>query len=209
MALNSTLIKSTGVAALGGLLFGFDTAVIAGATSALTSAFQLTPGGLGLTVSIALWGTVVGALCAGIPGDLYGRRDSLRGLAILYLVSDAAAFVTDHERQLYRQLKRAVNLIGISDRSFENLDTQERIAELVCILECEVSGRVTLRADREAFVSSSKPIDTSQLAPVFETSRRSPATIDHQLGAGHKRRLVTREEHHAPAHFFRLGSALH
>jgi sugar porter (SP) family MFS transporter len=87
MALNSTLIKSTVVAALGGLLFGFDTAVIAGATSALTNTFQLTPGGLGLTVSIALWGTVVGALTASIPGDLYGRRDSLRGLAILYLVS--------------------------------------------------------------------------------------------------------------------------
>ena len=79
MALNSTLVKSTVVAALGGLLFGFDTAVIAGATSALTAAFQLTPGGLGLTVSIALWGTVAGALLASIPGDRYGRRDSLRG----------------------------------------------------------------------------------------------------------------------------------
>ena len=87
MALNSTLVKSTVVAALGGLLFGFDTAVIAGATSALTSTFQLTPGGLGLTVSIALWGTVAGALLASIPGDRYGRRDSLRVMAILYLVS--------------------------------------------------------------------------------------------------------------------------
>jgi MFS transporter, SP family, arabinose:H+ symporter len=96
MALNSTLIKSTVVAALGGLLFGFDTAVIAGATSALTNAFQLTPGGLGLTVSIALWGTVVGALTASIPGDLYGRRDSLRGLAVLYLVSAlGCAFATN------------------------------------------------------------------------------------------------------------------
>jgi SP family arabinose:H+ symporter-like MFS transporter len=96
MALNSTLIKSTVVAALGGLLFGFDTAVIAGATSALTNAFQLTPGGLGLTVSIALWGTVVGALFASIPGDRYGRRDSLRGLAILYLVSAlGCAFATN------------------------------------------------------------------------------------------------------------------
>jgi MFS transporter, SP family, arabinose:H+ symporter len=96
MALNSTLIKSTMVAALGGLLFGFDTAVIAGATSALTNAFHLTPGGLGLTVSIALVGTVVGALFAGIPGDRYGRRDSLRGLAVLYLVSAlGCAFATN------------------------------------------------------------------------------------------------------------------
>lgn len=87
MALNSILVKSTVVAALGGLLFGFDTAVIAGATSALSDHFNLTPGGLGLTVSIALWGTVAGALFAGIPGDRYGRRDSLRVTAILYLVS--------------------------------------------------------------------------------------------------------------------------
>lgn len=87
MALNAKLVKSTVVAALGGLLFGFDTAVISGATSALATAFQLTPSGLGLTVSIALWGTVVGALLASIPGDRYGRRDSLRVMAIFYLVS--------------------------------------------------------------------------------------------------------------------------
>jgi MFS transporter, SP family, arabinose:H+ symporter len=87
MALNSTLVKSTVVAALGGLLFGFDTAVIAGATGQLTRAFELTPRGLGFTVSIALWGTVLGALLASIPGDRFGRRDSLRVLAILYLVS--------------------------------------------------------------------------------------------------------------------------
>jgi sugar porter (SP) family MFS transporter len=87
MALNGTLVKSTVVAALGGLLFGFDTAVIAGATSQLTRAFDLTPRGLGFTVSIALWGTVLGALLASIPGDRFGRRDSLRVLAVLYLVS--------------------------------------------------------------------------------------------------------------------------
>jgi sugar porter (SP) family MFS transporter len=87
VALNYTLVKSTVVAALGGLLFGFDTAVISGATSALSRTFDLSPRGLGLTVSIALWGTEVGALLASVPGDRFGRRDSLRGLAILYLVS--------------------------------------------------------------------------------------------------------------------------
>jgi MFS transporter, SP family, arabinose:H+ symporter len=46
--LNSLLIKSTVVAALGGLLFGFDTAVIAGATKALTDLFHLSPASLGL-----------------------------------------------------------------------------------------------------------------------------------------------------------------
>ena len=87
MALNFTLVRSTVVAALGGLLFGFDTAVISGATSALSRTFDLSPRGLGLTVSIALWGTVAGALLASVPGDRFGRRDSLRGIAILYLVS--------------------------------------------------------------------------------------------------------------------------
>ena len=87
MKLNSYLMKSTVVAALGGLLFGFDTAVIAGTTQALSRTFNLSPGSLGVTVASALWGTVLGAMLAGIPGDRYGRRDSLRGTAVLYLVS--------------------------------------------------------------------------------------------------------------------------
>ncbi|HZS95623.1 MAG TPA: sugar porter family MFS transporter [Terriglobales bacterium] len=96
MALNTTLVKSTVVAALGGLLFGFDTAVIAGATAELTTAFQLSPNGLGITVSVALWGTVFGSLLASIPGDRYGRRDSLRVMAIFYLVSAlGCAFATN------------------------------------------------------------------------------------------------------------------
>ena len=85
--LNSYLIKSTIVAAIGGLLLGFDTAVIAGTTRDLTRIFELSPASLGFTVSSALWGTILGAMCAGIPGDRYGRRDSLRGMAVLYLVT--------------------------------------------------------------------------------------------------------------------------
>jgi len=81
------LIKSTVVAALGGLLFGFDTAVISGTTHALTELYHLTPGSLGFTVLIALVGTTVGAMFAGMPGESFGRRDSLRGIAILYLIS--------------------------------------------------------------------------------------------------------------------------
>lgn len=87
MNLNSYLLRSTIVAALGGLLFGFDTAVIAGATKALSDVYQLTPASLGWTVASALWGTILGAMLAGILGDRYGRRDSLRIMAVLYLVS--------------------------------------------------------------------------------------------------------------------------
>src|SRR5713101_8191486 len=87
MNLNSVLLRATGVAALGGLLFGFDTAVISGTTSALSQVFELSSKSLGITVSIAIWGTVVGAMLAGFPGERYGRRDSLRGLALFYLIS--------------------------------------------------------------------------------------------------------------------------
>jgi len=87
MRLNAYLLKSTVVAALGGLLFGFDTAVISGATSALTRAYHLSPALLGVTVAGALWGTILGAMLAGFPGERFGRRDTLRGLAILYLIS--------------------------------------------------------------------------------------------------------------------------
>ena len=87
MTINPYLLRSTVVAALGGLLFGFDTAVIAGTTTDLSKTYNLSPGSLGLTVAIALWGTVVGSISAGVPGERYGRRDSLRILAVLYLVS--------------------------------------------------------------------------------------------------------------------------
>lgn len=87
MKLNATLLKSTIVAALGGLLFGFDTAVISGTTSGLTQTYGLTPRLLGVTVFSALLGTVLGAMLAGIPGERFGRRDSLRVMAILYLIS--------------------------------------------------------------------------------------------------------------------------
>jgi SP family arabinose:H+ symporter-like MFS transporter len=87
MSLNSTLLKSAIVAALGGLLFGFDTAVISGTTQALTDLYHLTPWFLGITVSSALFGTIIGCSVASIPGDRIGRRDSLRILAIIYLIS--------------------------------------------------------------------------------------------------------------------------
>ena len=85
--LNRTVVESSITAALGGLLFGFDTAVIAGVTQALSTRFHLTPTTLGFTVAIALWGTIVGAATGGYAGDRFGRRYSLRALAVLFAVS--------------------------------------------------------------------------------------------------------------------------
>ena len=87
MTLNSYLVRGTLVGALGGLLFGFDTAVIAGTTHMLTQFYALSSGQLGFTVSSALIGTVIGAMLAGIPGQRIGRRDTLRILAVAYVVS--------------------------------------------------------------------------------------------------------------------------
>ena len=87
VALNKYLLRSAMTGALGGLLFGFDTTVIAGTTYALNGHFQLSPFQLGFTVSIALWGTVLGAMCAGAIGQQIGSRATLRITAVLYVLS--------------------------------------------------------------------------------------------------------------------------
>ncbi|OLB85184.1 MAG: MFS transporter [Acidobacteria bacterium 13_2_20CM_2_57_6] len=85
--MNAPLKKATVVGALGGLLFGFDTAVIAGTTHSLTAVYGLSPSQLGLTVAMALIGTIAGAMSAGIPGQKWGGRETLRVLAVFYVLS--------------------------------------------------------------------------------------------------------------------------
>lgn len=81
------LILYTLVSALGGLLFGFDTAVINGAIPFFTEYFGLTEAMKGWAVSSAIFGCVAGALFIGVPGDRYGRRYMLRVMALFFLVS--------------------------------------------------------------------------------------------------------------------------
>jgi sugar porter (SP) family MFS transporter len=87
MSLNPHTAKATVVGAFGGLLFGFDTAVISGTTEALTAIYHLSPFLLGVTVFSALVGTVIASILAGFPAQRYGRRDSLRIMALLYIIS--------------------------------------------------------------------------------------------------------------------------
>lgn len=75
------------VVALGGFLFGFDTAVISGAEKAIQNYWGLNVFEHGLTVSIALIGTVLGSLIGAIPSDNFGRKNTLYLIAICYLLS--------------------------------------------------------------------------------------------------------------------------
>jgi len=85
--MNKNLLFATVVSALGSFLFGFDTAVISGTTKFITQYFSLTDATLGMTVSIALWGTVIGSIVIGKPGDVFGRRVMLSTCGTLYFIS--------------------------------------------------------------------------------------------------------------------------
>jgi len=85
--MNSRLIRFTFSAALGGLLFGFDTAVISGTIPYLREYFSLSAEMEGWTVSSALVGCIFGALAVGKPADVYGRRSVLMVTAILFFIS--------------------------------------------------------------------------------------------------------------------------
>lgn len=90
------VLRLTLVVALGGLLFGYDTAVISGATDALKTFFQLTSTELGFAASSALIGCVIGALLSGYTSTQYGRRGALMCAAVLFLISAIGSAVPDH-----------------------------------------------------------------------------------------------------------------
>ncbi|RKG83826.1 MFS transporter [Corallococcus sp. CA049B] len=81
------LIGISVVAALGGFLFGFDTAVINGTVAALKAEFAASSLGLGLAVSSALIGSAAGAFAAGPFADRYGRRRTMMLAAALFIIS--------------------------------------------------------------------------------------------------------------------------
>ncbi|WP_288767195.1 sugar porter family MFS transporter [Varibaculum massiliense] len=83
---NGLVIRSAVVASVGGLIFGFDTAVISGTTKALEVVFDLTPQSLGFTVASATIGTIVGALSGGGLADKYGRKKLLFAIGALFLL---------------------------------------------------------------------------------------------------------------------------
>ncbi|MEI7909972.1 MAG: sugar porter family MFS transporter [Verrucomicrobiota bacterium] len=84
--ITAALLGATLVGALGGLLFGFDTAVISGCQDQLKVLFQLSLNEQGFMTASALIGAAIGSLAAAKPGDLYGRRDCLKIAAAFYLL---------------------------------------------------------------------------------------------------------------------------
>lgn len=83
------LIGATLVGSLGGLLFGFDTAVISGCQEDLVRVFSLTKGEQGFMTASAMIGATIGSLAAARPGDVWGRRDTLKVVAGFYLICAA------------------------------------------------------------------------------------------------------------------------
>lgn len=73
--------------ALGGFLFGFDTAVISGGEQNIQVMWQLSDVMLGQTIAMALYGTIIGALFGGVPAQKWGRKLSLIFIAALFLIS--------------------------------------------------------------------------------------------------------------------------
>jgi sugar porter (SP) family MFS transporter len=91
------LLLSSLTAATAGFLFGFDTAVISGADQPLQALWNTSPLFHGTFImSMALWGTVIGAIFGGKPCDIYGRKTTLIAIGLLYLISAlGSALATD------------------------------------------------------------------------------------------------------------------
>jgi SP family arabinose:H+ symporter-like MFS transporter len=75
------------VAALGGLLFGFDTAVISGVIPFIEKQFSLSGTEIGWVVSSLILGCIVGVILSGGPTDIYGRKKVLSAAALLFALS--------------------------------------------------------------------------------------------------------------------------
>ncbi len=93
---NTYLILITTAAALGGLLFGFDTAVISGAVPFIKNYFNLNNIMLGWAVSSLLVGCIFGVIASSKPSDVFGRKKTLLFAALLFLISAIGSALSEH-----------------------------------------------------------------------------------------------------------------
>ena len=110
-----TVYLLTAVAALGGLLFGYDTAVISGAIGFLKIKFQLSAAMTGWAASSAIFGCIFGAMAAGWLSDRFGRRQVLLGTAVLFAVSAIGAAMPENLTQF--TIFRFIGGLGIGAAS--------------------------------------------------------------------------------------------
>ena len=94
MSHSNTAFRNSIVAALGGFLFGFDTAVISGVEKSIQELWSLSDFAHGFTVASALIGTVLGSLLAGAPAEHYGRKRVLQAIGLLYVVTSLVTALT-------------------------------------------------------------------------------------------------------------------
>ena len=109
------VVKVSVVAALGGLLFGYDTAVIAGAIGYLQIKFDLSPAMVGWAASSAIWGCIVGAMFAGYLSDRIGRKKVLILTAVLFAVSSIGSAIPNTLTQFI--LARFIGGLGVGAAS--------------------------------------------------------------------------------------------
>lgn len=109
------VLKVSVVAALGGLLFGYDTAVIAGAIGFLQTKFNLSPAMVGWAASSAIWGCAFGAMFAGYFSDRFGRKKVLLVTAVLFFISSLGASVPTNLTQFV--IARFIGGLGIGAAS--------------------------------------------------------------------------------------------
>jgi sugar porter (SP) family MFS transporter len=94
--MNKVLLTCTLAAALGGLLFGYDTVIINGAMLDLVKYFHLSPQMHGWTVSSALVGCILGTMLIGKTGDKYGAKLMLQVLAVMFFASSAGCAMAEN-----------------------------------------------------------------------------------------------------------------
>ena len=103
------------VAAFGGLLFGYDTAVIAGAIGYLKLKFDLSPMLTGWAASSAIWGCIFGTLFAGRLSDKYGRKKVLLLSGLLFTISALGSAIPDNLTQFV--IARFIGGLGVGSAS--------------------------------------------------------------------------------------------
>ena len=109
--LSKYLIIISVIAAIGGLLFGYDTAVIAGAIGSIQTIFDLSPALTGLAASSAIWGCMIGVIFAGFLSDKFGRKKVLILSAILFFISAVGSSIPNNLTQFV--LARLIGGVGV------------------------------------------------------------------------------------------------